>query len=92
VGCLIADDFEFYPIGKPDLASQARRAYGLIGGVATCRVGQQKIFLGIDIVEQRFLAAVKIHPAHGYGHHFRTASFQRPCGFLKRLVLSRAYD
>jgi hypothetical protein len=54
---LIADHFKFDPVGQTDLASQTRRADGLVGVVAARGVRQQEIFLGVDVVEQRFLAA-----------------------------------
>jgi hypothetical protein len=51
---LIADDFDLDPVGEADLAAEARRADGLVGGVAAGGVGQQEEALGIDEVEQRF--------------------------------------
>ncbi len=73
---------------KPDFASQTRLLEnGLVGGVATRSVGQQKVFFRIDVVEQRFFAAIEIHPAHGDSHHLRSADFEGARGFLKRTYI-----
>jgi len=57
-GLLVADDFNLDPVGEPDFAAETRGANGFVGGVASGGVGQKEIFLGIDEIEQRLLAAV----------------------------------
>ena len=89
---LVADDFELDPIGESDFAAEASGADGFVGGVASGSVGQQEVFLGIDVVEQRFLAAVEIHAAYGDRDHLGAAGFEGARGFLERFVFSRAND
>ena len=80
------------PVGEADLAAKARGANGFVGGVAAGGVGQQKIFLGIDVVEQRFLAAVEVDAADGDGDHLGAAGFEGARSFLEGFVFSRADD
>ena len=89
---LVADHFEFDPVGKADFAAQARGADGFVGGVAAGGVGQQEIFLGIDVVEQRFLAAVEVDAADGDGDHLGAAGLEGARSFLEGFVFSRAND
>ena len=86
---LVADDLDLHPVGEADFAAQAGGADGIVGGVAAGGVGQQKILLGIDEVEQRFLAAVEVHAADGDGDHLGAAGFDGARGLLARLVLAR---
>jgi len=49
---LIADDFQLDQVADTGLARQSAGAYGVFNRIATSRVGQDLIFLRIDIVEQ----------------------------------------
>ena len=89
---LIADDFELNPVGESDFAPQTRSANGFVGRVASGGVGQQEVFLGIDVVEQRFLAAVEIHAANRDRNHLCATGFERARSFLEGFVFSRADD
>ncbi len=89
-GGLVADDFELDPIGESDFAAEARGADGFVGCIASGSVGQQEVLLGIDVVEQRFLAAVEIHAAYGDRDHLGAAGFKGARGLLERFVFSRA--
>jgi hypothetical protein len=89
---LIADDFDFHPVGKPDFAPQARRADGIVGGVAAGRVRQQKIFFGIDEVKKRFLRAVKIDAADSDRDHLGAAGLQGLRGFFAGLVFPSTHN
>ncbi len=60
----------------------------LVGRVAAGGVGQQEILTGIDVIEQRFFAAVKVHAANRYGHYFGAAGFEGARGFLKGSVFA----
>ncbi len=89
---MVADHFELDPVRDPDFAAQARGADGFVGRVATSGVGQQEIFLRIDVVKERFLAAIEVHAADRHRDHLRAAGFDRPRGFLEGFVFSRADD
>src|SRR5208337_3204392 len=78
--------------GDSDLASEARGADSLIRGIATGGIRQQKIFLGIDIVKQRFFAAVEVNAANCDGNHVGAAGFEGARGFLKGFIFPRADD
>ena len=60
---------------RPTSRAEARGANGFVGGVTAGGIWQQEIMLGIDEVEQRFLAAVEVHAADGDGDHFGAAGF-----------------
>ena len=81
--CLVANHFQLDPVGESDLARQARRADRVIGRIAAGGIGQKKVFVRVDVIEQRFLAAVEIHAAHGHGHHVGAAGLERARGLLK---------
>ena len=81
-----------YPVGETDFAAEARGADGFIGGVAAGGIGQEEIFLGIDVVEQGFFAAVEIDAADGNGDHLGAAGLEGAGRFLEGLVFSRADD
>src|SRR6266853_6346102 len=82
------------PIGAPRgiTAAEARGADSLVGGIATGGVGEQKIFLGIDVVKQRFFVAIEIHPAYCNRDHFRAAGCQSPRSLLEGFVFTCPYD
>ena len=88
---LVADHFDLHPVAQPHFAPQPRRADGVFRRVATGGVGQQKIFTCVNKVQQRFLAAVQVDPAHGHRHYFGAAGFQRGFGLRPVLVLARAH-
>src|SRR5262249_47139865 len=48
--------------------------------------------LRIDEVEQRFLAAIKIHSTHGNRDHLRARSFYRPARLFPAAVFAGADD
>ena len=87
--CLIPNHFQLHPIRQSNFAPQPRRADRLIRGVASRSIGQQKIFLGIDVVQQRLFTAIQIDAPHRDRHHLRSTGFERPRVFLKRFVLPR---
>ena len=53
-------------------------------------LGSRKYFFGVDVVEQRFLAAVEIDAAHGDRDHLGAAGFECARSFLEGFVFSRA--
>src|ERR1035441_4925682 len=64
----------------------------VIGRIAAGGVRQKEIFIRIDVIEQRLLAAVEIHPAHGHRHHVGATGLERAGGFLKRFVFAGPND
>ena len=89
---LVTNHFQLDPVGQSNLARQPGRADRVIGGIAAGGVRQKKIFIRIDVIEQRLLAAVEIHPAHGHGHHVGATGLERAGGFLKRFVFAGPND
>src|SRR5208283_2781401 len=89
---LIADHFELHPVGESDFAAEARSTDRFVGRKATGGVGKQEISLGIDVVEQRFLAAVQVDAPYGDGDHVGSASLKSAGGFLEGFVFSRTDD
>ncbi len=77
---------------ESNLACQPGGADCIVGRIAAGSVRQQEIFIGIDVIEQRFLAAVKIHSPHGHSHHVSAAGFERTGGFLKRFIFAGPDD
>ena len=87
---LVADDFELDPVGKADLAAEARGTDGVVRGVATGRVRKNKHALAIDVVEQGFLGAVgEVDTADGDGHYFSARGGMAARHLLKIPVFSR---
>src|SRR5205823_2053558 len=81
------------PIGGPDFAPQHRGAHGFIGRVAARGVGQNEDFGSVDIIEQRFLGAIRqIDPAHRHRHHTRLARLVTPLHLLKTAILAGSHD
>ena len=67
---LVADHFQLDPVRQARLAPQPRRANRVVRGVARGGVRQDEVPLGIDVVEQRFLAAVgEVDAPHRDGDH-----------------------
>ena len=89
---LVTNDLELHPVGQADLTSHASRADRLVRRIATGRIRKQEVLVGINVVEQRFLAAVEVHATHSHGHHLRTARLDGPRGFGKGLVFSSSDD
>ena len=89
---LVADDFELYPVRDADLAAEAGGADGFVGGIAAGGVGQQEIFLGIDVVEQRLFTAVEVDAADGDRDHVGSAGLEGAGRFLEGFVFSRTDD
>ena len=87
---LVPDHFQLDPVGKSDFARQAGRTDGFVRGIAASGVRQEEIFLGIDVVEQGFLAAIEVHTPHRDRDHVGAAGFERARIFLKGAILARA--
>ncbi len=90
---LVADDFEFDPIGKADFPAETGGADGFVGGVAGGGVGQDENFVAIDVVEQRFFGAVgEIDAAHRDGDHVCARGSVSAGHFLKAAIFAAAND
>ena len=89
----VADDFQLDPVGEADFAPQHGGAHRVVGGVAGGRIGQDKYFRAIDVIDQGFLGAVRqIDAAHGYGHHIGAAGLVAAHHLLKAAVLPGSND
>jgi hypothetical protein len=74
-GLLVADDFEFDPVGEADFAGEARGADGFVGAIASRGVGKDKDFVAVDVVEEGFLGLIgEIDAADGDGDHIGAGS------------------
>ena len=90
---LIADDFEFDPVGEADFPAKARGADGFFGGVAGGGVGQDENFVAVDVVEQRFFRAVsEIYAAHRDGDHVCARGGVSAGHFLEAAIFAGAND
>ena len=67
---LVADDLQLHPVREPRRPAQPGGADRLVGGVAAGRVRQQRVAVGVDVVEQRgAVAGVEIDAANRHRHH-----------------------
>src|SRR6266704_4400353 len=90
---LIANDFELDPIRKAHFSGKPRSADSFVGGVTGSRVRENKNLFAVDVVQQRFFAAVgEIHAADGNGDHVRAGGGVRAGHFLKAAILPGSND
>ena len=89
----IADHLELDEIGDAQLAREAQRAHGLVGGVAAGGVRQDGPALAEHQAHQRARAAIlEIDSAQGHRDHLGPGGDQRLLGFLDALVLAGTDD
>ncbi len=92
-GLLVADDFEFHPVGEADFTGQTGGANSLVGGVATCGVGQDEHLFAVDEVQQGFFGAVgEIHAADRDGDHIGARGRVGACHFGKTPILAGSHN
>ena len=65
-------------------------AKSFVSGVASGGVRKKKIFLRVDEIEQRLLAAVQIDAAHGNGDDLSATGLKGSSGLGAILIFSRA--
>ena len=78
---------------RTDLTPQARSANSFLSRVAASSIRQDKDFLAIDEIEQRFFGAIgKIHPPHSDSNHVGAGSNVRAPHLLKAAIFPSPHN
>ena len=90
---LVADHFQLHPVGQADFAPQHGRTHRIVGGVARRRIRQDENLRSVDVIDQRFLGAVRqVDAAHRHGHHIGAAGLVAAHHLFKTTIFSRSHD
>ena len=90
---LIAEHFELDQGPATGLAREPQRADGILAGEAAGSVGQVRVALGIDVIDQhRRVAIGHVHPAHRDRDDLGAGGVQCRGGLLEVAILAGADD
>lgn len=86
----IANDLDLDEISQPRFTRQLAGQYRILDVITPGSIGQENVFLRVNVVEDGILALIQFDAADGQGHHFGARGVNGESSFLKRFIFSGA--
>jgi hypothetical protein len=74
------------------LAGEIASTHRLVRGVAARGIGQERVALGVDVVEERLALPRQAHAAYRHGDDLRAGRLDGLAHVLERGILPRPHD